>query len=93
MDDKNRFCSRTKWNCCGAVIVSSEAHEWKDGVCRECGYVCLHNDADKDHICDYCKKTISEHVDKDKNHICDYCERQSLLVKMRQPKKSKRLTP
>ena len=57
------------------VIVASEAHEWKDGVCRECGYVCLHNDADKDHICDYCKKTISEHVDKDKNHICDYCEK------------------
>ena len=44
-------------------------------MCRECGYVCLHNDADKDHICDYCKKTISEHVDKDKNHICDYCEK------------------
>ena len=64
-----------KWNCCGAVIVASEAHEWKDGVCRECGYVCLHNDADKDHVCDYCKKTISEHVDKDKNHICDYCEK------------------
>ena len=64
-----------KWNCCGAVIVASEAHEWKDGVCRECGYVCLHNDADKDHICDYCKKTISEHVDKDKNHICDYCKK------------------
>ncbi len=57
------------------MIVASEAHEWKDGVCRECGYVCLHNDADKDHICDYCKKTISEHVDKDKNHICDYCEK------------------
>ena len=64
-----------KWNCCGAVIVASEAHEWKDGVCRECGYVCLHNDADKDHVCDYCKKTISEHVDKDKNHICDYCKK------------------
>ena len=45
------------------MIVASEAHEWKDGVCRECGYVCLHNDADKDHICDYCKKTISAHED------------------------------
>ncbi len=44
-------------------------------VCAECGYVCLHNDTDKDHICDYCKKTISEHVDKDKNHICDYCKK------------------
>ena len=72
---RTAFNHEQKWNCCGAVIVASEAHEWKDGVCRECGYVCLHNDADKDHICDYCKKTISEHVDKDKDHICDYCEK------------------
>ena len=72
---RTAFNHEQKWNCCGAVIVASEAHEWKDGVCRECGYVCLHNDADKDHICDYCKKTISKHVDKDKNHICDYCEK------------------
>ena len=72
---RTAFNHEQKWNCCGAVIVASEAHEWKDGVCRECGYLCLHNDADKNHICDYCKKTISEHVDKDKNHICDYCEK------------------
>ena len=60
---RTAFVHEQKWNCCGAVIVASEAHEWKDGVCRECGYVCLHNDADKDHVCDYCKKTISEHED------------------------------
>ena len=72
---RTAFNHEQKWNCCGAVIVASEAHEWKDGVCKECGYVCLHNDTDKDHICDYCKKTISEHVDKDKNHICDYCKK------------------
>ena len=60
---RTAFNHEQKWNCCGAVIVASESHEWKDGVCRECGYVCLHNDADKDHICDYCKKTISVHED------------------------------
>ena len=60
---RTAFNHEQKWNCCGAVIVASEAHEWKDGVCRECGYVCLHNDADKDHICDYCKKTISANED------------------------------
>ena len=60
---RTAFVHEQKWNCCGAVIVASEAHEWKDGVCRECGYVCLHSDADKDHICDYCKKTISAHED------------------------------
>ena len=56
---RTAFVHEQKWNCCGAVIVTSEVHEWKDGVCRECGYVCLHNDTDKNHICDYCKKTIS----------------------------------
>ena len=56
---RTAFVHEQKWNCCGAVIVTSEVHEWKGGVCRECGYVCLHNDADKNHICDYCKKTIS----------------------------------
>ena len=60
---RTAFNHEQKWNCCGAVIVASEAHEWKDGVCKECGYVCLHNDTDKDHICDYCKKTISAHED------------------------------
>ena len=60
---RTAFNHEQKWNCCGAVIVASEAHEWKDGECRECGYVCLHNDADKDHICDYCEKTISAHED------------------------------
>ena len=72
---RTAFNHEQKWNCCGAVIVASEAHEWKDGVCQECGYVCLHNDADKDHVCDYCEKIISEHEDKDKNHICDYCKK------------------
>ena len=32
-------------------------------------------DADKNHICDYCGKTISNHEDTDKNHICDYCKK------------------
>ena len=72
---RTAFVHEQKWNCCGAVIVASEAHEWKDGVCRECGYVCLHNDKDKNHICDYCEKTISEHEDADKDHICDYCKK------------------
>ena len=30
-------------------------------------------DGDKNHICDYCGKAISNHEDTDKNHICDYC--------------------
>ena len=30
---RTAFNHEQKWNCCGAVIVASEAHEWKDGVC------------------------------------------------------------
>ena len=62
-----------KYICCGSVIVASEAHEWANGVCRECGYECSHDDNDKNHICDICGKTISNHKDTDKNHICDFC--------------------
>ena len=64
-----------KWSCCGTVNIPSENHEWADGVCSECGYVCLHDDTDKNHICDICGKTISEHKDADNNHICDYCNK------------------
>lgn len=64
-----------KWSCCGTVNIPSENHEWADGVCSECGYVCLHEDADKNHICDICGKTTSEHKDADNNHICDYCNK------------------
>ena len=64
-----------KWNCCNTVSVPNENHEWTDGVCSECGYVCQHEDADKTHICDICGKTISEHKDADNNHICDYCNK------------------
>ena len=62
-----------KWTCCNAIIVASEAHEWTDGVCSTCGYTCLHEDTDRNHICDICGKTISNHEDTDNNHICDYC--------------------
>lgn len=29
--------------CCNAVAVEEEPHEWKNGVCTECGYECLHS--------------------------------------------------
>ena len=64
-----------KWNCCNTVSVPNENHEWADGVCSECGYMCQHEDTDKNHICDICGKTISDHKDADNNHICDYCNK------------------
>ena len=32
----------SKYTCCGAVVVANEAHEWTNGACSECGYVCGH---------------------------------------------------
>ena len=72
---RTAYVHEQKWSCCGAVIVASEDHEWSDGVCSECGYACLHDDTDKNHICDICSKVISNHEDADKDHICDFCEK------------------
>ena len=33
-------------------------------------------DADKDHRCDSCRTTLSEHEDANKDHICDYCNKE-----------------
>ncbi len=72
---RTAYVHEQKWSCCGAVIVASEDHEWSNGVCSECGYACLHDDTDKNHICDICSKVISNHEDADNNHVCDYCEK------------------
>ena len=70
---RTAYVHEQKWSCCGAVIVASEDHEWSDGECSECGYVCLHDDTDKNHICDICSKVVSNHEDANKDHVCDYC--------------------
>ena len=72
---RTAYVHEQKWSCCGAVIVASEDHEWSNGVCSECGYACLHDDTDKNHICDICEKIISNHEDANKDHVCDYCGR------------------
>ena len=33
---------RQTYDCCLIVVVAEEPHEWRDGVCAECGYVCAH---------------------------------------------------
>lgn len=68
--------------------VSGKAeHEFgNDNVCDVCGYskepaVCTHVDADKDHACDLCGKTVGEHKDADVDGKCDYCGKDIPLVK------------
>ena len=31
-----------RYRCCDKVTVATEAHEWADGICSECGYGCAH---------------------------------------------------
>lgn len=52
------------YDCCGAIVVAEEAHEWENGVCSECGYECQHNGgtatcADKA-VCDTCGEEYGE---------------------------------
>ena len=68
-----------KWNCCGAVTVANKAHKWVNGVCSECNYTCQHTDADRNHFCDFCNKTLSGHMGgtatcKNKA-ICTFCRK------------------
>ena len=39
---KTATAHSSKYSCCDAVVVAEEAHEWKNGVCAECGYECQH---------------------------------------------------
>ena len=32
------------YSCCNKVVVAEEAHEWENGVCKECEYVCTHTE-------------------------------------------------
>lgn len=66
---------KSTYECCGAVAVTEEKHEWQNGACAKCGYECVHTDKNKDHACDTCRGVVGEHTDKvgDKDHKCDYC--------------------
>ena len=62
-----------KWNCCGKVTVAEADHEFENGICTVCAYLCTHKDENTDHKCDVCGMTVSEHIDSDNNHLCDIC--------------------
>ena len=65
-----------KYTCCDTFVVETEAHEWNNGTCSECGYVCLHAaDTNKDHKCDACGSTVGTHEAALGKHTCDYCEK------------------
>lgn len=53
-----------KYTCCGAVTVDAEAHEWKDGICEKCGYVCAHSGGEATCTelaeCEYCHEKYGD---------------------------------
>lgn len=32
-----------KYECCGVVVVTTENHQWQNGICQKCSYVCKHS--------------------------------------------------
>ena len=55
-----------KYDCCGKVTIAQENHNWKDGACEICGYVCVHSGGEatctKGAVCETCGR---EYTDKD----------------------------
>ena len=53
-----------KYTCCGAVTVATEAHEWENGICTECGYTCAHTggtaDCTKVAVCEICGESYGD---------------------------------
>lgn len=68
---------KSVYECCGAIAVSEEKHEWMNGACVECGYTCVCVDENRDHACEICNGKVGDHTDKkgDKDHNCDYCNK------------------
>jgi len=53
-----------KYDCCGKVTVEKGNHNWKDGTCEVCGYVCVHSGGEanctKGAVCENCGKEYTE---------------------------------
>ena len=59
---------------CACGEVQSATHNWNNGTCLDCEFVCQHIDDDMEHTCDYCGEAVSTCVDvSPKDHKCDVC--------------------
>ena len=43
------------WSACYKVEVAEAAHNWSNGQCKDCDYVCEHDWSDKNGVCKICK--------------------------------------
>ncbi len=46
---------KKEWSACGKVEVAEEAHNWSNGQCLDCDYVCEHDWSEKNGVCKICK--------------------------------------
>ena len=62
--EKTATTHTSKYSCCGAVVVNAASHDWVDGVCKDCGYVCRHSGGEATYFklanCEYCGKPYGE---------------------------------
>ena len=62
-----------KWNCCNAVVVANEPHEWENGKCSECGYACLHSGGTatctEKAVCEICSQKYGDLAPHELTHI------------------------
>ena len=53
-----------KYNCCNAIVIATENHNWENGTCKDCGYVCAHKGgtANCTHkaVCEVCGEEYGE---------------------------------
>lgn len=52
------------YDCCGAVVVAEENHEWADGICSECNYECQHSGGEATctelAVCEICNEAYGD---------------------------------
>jgi len=65
---------KSVYTCCGVIAIPQENHEWDNGVCTECGYVCVHEGGVATcvdlKVCDHCSMSYGE-LDPE-NHTKDW---------------------
>lgn len=66
---------RYGYDCCDVVVIETENHEWQEGACEECGYVCAHEGGTatckEKAVCEYCGSTYGE---KDPDNHADVAQ-------------------
>lgn len=62
---------KSYYPCCNAVVVALEAHEWSNGKCTECAYVCSHPEFDANDLCVICGSTCTHNSTT--GGYCDTC--------------------